>query len=91
MKRGKKMPEKEKIKQFIVNDLILDDSGINLTDTTPLIDSGVVDSLGIMKLLGFLENDFLIKISGDDLIPDNFATINAINDLVKKKKCLISC
>ena len=44
------MPTREKIRQFIVNELISDGSGAALTDTVQLIDSGVIDSFGIMSL-----------------------------------------
>jgi len=79
------MPTREKIRQFIVNELIADGSGSELTDTVLLIDSGVIDSLGIMSLLGFLEENFSIQISGDDLVPDNFASISTISNFVALK------
>ena len=81
------MPTREKIRQFIVDELISDGSGVELTDTVPLIDSGVIDSFGIMSLLGFLEENFSIEISGDDLMPENFASISTICDFVAQKSC----
>ncbi len=79
------MPIRAKVRQFIVNELISDGSGAALTDTSPLIESGVIDSLGIMSLLGFLEENFSIRISGEDLTPDNFASISTISDYVVMK------
>ena len=79
------MPTREKIRQFIVNELIADGRGCELTDSEPLIESGVIDSLGIMSLLGFLEENFAIQISGDDLVPDNFASISTISEFVALK------
>ncbi len=79
------MPTREKIRQFIMNELVADGSGSELSDTVLLIDSGVIDSLGIMSLLGFLEENFSIQISGEDLVPDNFATISTISDFVAQK------
>lgn len=49
-----------------------------------LLESGVLDSLGIMKLLEYLERAFSIRISEEDLLPDNFQSINAITLLVQK-------
>jgi acyl carrier protein len=79
------MPTREKIRQFIVDELIPDGSGAELTDTLHLIESGVIDSFGIMSLLGFLEENFSIQISGDDLMPDNFSSISTICDFVTQK------
>ena len=57
--------------------------GLSLTDN--LIDSGILDSLGIMKLILFLEEKFSVKITDEDLIPENFESIQTINLLVQKK------
>ncbi len=84
------MPNKEKIRQFIATKLIADGSDVKLTDTASLIDSGIIDSFGIMTLLGYLEEDFSIQISGDDLIPENFASIETISEFISKKSgCLL--
>ena len=57
--------------------------GLSLTDN--LIDTGILDSLGIMKLILFLEEKFSVKITDEDLIPENFESIRTINLLVQKK------
>jgi acyl carrier protein len=57
-----------------------------LGDTDPLIDSGIIDSLGIMKLIGFLEDKMAIQITDEELTPENFSTIESISGLVQKKK-----
>ena len=56
-----------------------------LRDDTALIESGIVDSLGIMKLLQYLEDSFSIRISDDELRPENFETPGAIASLVATK------
>lgn len=81
------MLAKEKIKNFIVTELMSDGNVTELTDTTLLIESGIIDSLGIMSLLGYLEDNFSVQISGDDLIPENFSTIATIGDLLTQKGC----
>lgn len=79
------MPMKEKLRQFIISEFISDGNGSELTDTVPLIDSGVIDSFGIMSLLGYLEESFSIEISGDDLVPENFASIETISKFISLK------
>ena len=53
-----------------------------LGDEDDLIDSGVVDSLGIFQLIAFLEERFGIKIGDEEITPENFGTIAAIDRLV---------
>lgn len=49
-----------------------------------LLESGILDSLGIMKLLEYLERTFFIRVSEEDLLPENFESINAITFLLHK-------
>lgn len=79
------MPIKNQLRQFIISEFIADGNGSELTDTVPLIDSGVIDSFGIMSLLGYLEENFSIEISGDDLVPENFASIETISKFISLK------
>jgi acyl carrier protein len=50
-----------------------------------LLGRGVIDSVNMLKLLAFIEERFGIRISDDELIPENFETINAICKLIEKK------
>jgi acyl carrier protein len=54
-------------------------------DDTSLIESGIVDSLGIMKLLQYLEDSFEIRIGDEELLPENFETPGKIASLVEQK------
>ncbi len=75
----------EQIKQFILSDLIKDGSATELDNDENLIDSGVVDSLGIMKLVAFLEKNFKVSVSDDEILLDNFETIDAISGFLSSK------
>ena len=79
------MDNKYQIKQFIQKEIINDPEDDSLEDATQLIENGIIDSLGIMKLLTFFEEFFLIKLNEDELIPENFETLTAITLLVNKK------
>ncbi len=76
---------KDLIKQFIQNEILYDKEKVALEDSTLLIDSGTIDSLGIMKLLAFLEETYSIKMNEDELIPENFESVEVISHLIEKK------
>jgi acyl carrier protein len=78
------MDVKTEIKRFINSEIIDGKSNAQLTDDIHLIDTGIIDSMGIMKLLTYLEDTFSIKIDSDDLVLENFEYIDAICRLVKK-------
>ncbi len=79
------MSSKDQIKEFILSDLVKDKNFTELADSDPLIETGIIDSLGIMKLIGFLEDNLNIQVSDNELIPENFSSIEAISELVSKK------
>ena len=79
------MNTKETIRNFIVSELVADRQHANLSDTDKLIETGIIDSLGIMKLIGFLEEKLSFEIEDDELIPENFSTIESITKLVENK------
>jgi acyl carrier protein len=57
-----------------------------LSDDLPLLESGIVDSLGVLDVVGFLEQTFQIKIDDDELTPDNFANIRSLVAFVESKR-----
>lgn len=50
-----------------------------------LLESGIVDSLGVVELVEFLERTFGISVSEEDLLPENFDSIRRMADLVDRK------
>lgn len=52
---------------------------------TPLIDSGIVDSLGLFKVIAHIEDEFKIKIAPEEILIENFATLNAIAGFIQSK------
>jgi len=59
---------------------------VQVDTTTKLIDEGVVDSMGVMELVTFLEQSFDVEFEMDDLTEDNFASIVSVNKLISGKK-----
>lgn len=72
------------IREFITSELLHGTLTSPLNDLDPLIETGIIDSLGVMSLLAFLENKFSIQMPGDELIPENFETVSAIAALVDR-------
>jgi acyl carrier protein len=77
-----KIAPEEIIREFITVNLLAEHKDLHFSDNESLIDSGIIDSFGIMALLGFLEEKFAIKVSGDDLLPENFDSIITITAMI---------
>ncbi len=79
------MVNKQLIKEFIQSELVSDRTDDHLSNTDNLIESGIIDSLGIMRLIAYLEKTYSIKITDDDLVVDNFETIEAISTFLRNR------
>ncbi|EPR10468.1 acyl carrier protein [Ruminiclostridium papyrosolvens] len=77
------MDKKKIIKDFLLDTVIKEVDTI--TDEQQLIDSGLIDSISIVNVILFLEKQFKISFSEEDMLPENFETLNAMVDTVEKK------
>ena len=58
----------------------------NVSPDDNLIDSGILDSLAIMQLVGHLEKEYGITIPTEDINPEHFATVTTLASLVRTKQ-----
>ena len=80
------MDEKMKIKQFIVEEFMPDVPAEQLEDDFDLLAGGVVDSLGLLKVVAWLESEYDIGVDESELGPESFRTVNAIHEYIEQQK-----
>lgn len=68
---------KDKIRQFLMTNFYVADPS-QLGDDTSLLDTGIVDSTGVLEVISFIETAFGIKVAEQDMIPDNLDSIAKI-------------
>jgi acyl carrier protein len=66
------------INDYISRELVQDPALLPLTDEASLMESGILDSLSLLRLVVFLEERFGIMVGDADLLPENFSSVNAI-------------
>lgn len=76
----------EKIREFIVRQLLLKHSGSELGLEQPLLESGIMTSFGVVELVSYVERTFGVTIDDYDVVPENFQTVKAIARLVASKR-----
>jgi acyl carrier protein len=79
------MTTEERIRRFIVENFYVSDATALTTDTS-LIEGGYVDSTGMLEVVGFLEEQFSIRVEDEDLVPANFETIGRIAAYLDRKR-----
>lgn len=80
------LPIAESIRAFVLAEFLPGEDPSQLTDTTPLITSGIVDSIATLKLVDFLETKFGISVAAHETDADHLDTVERIVALVGSKK-----
>jgi acyl carrier protein len=73
-----------KIREFILKKFPLARKR-QLKDSDALLESGVLDSLGMLDMVQFIEKEFSVALSDDELTPENFQTIDRIAAFIRTK------
>jgi len=72
------------VRDFIQQNFIFDPKMVLANDES-LLGAGVIDSTGVLELIGFLEEKFQLQFGDDELIAENFDTILKITAFLQKK------
>jgi acyl carrier protein len=75
----------KQLEEYLLTDVAAGSDKKTIDPDEDLITQGLIDSLGIMKLIGFLDERFGVKVEDQELVPENFQTLKALADLVAKK------
>ena len=73
------MTRRQQIKQFILGNFLFTDDDNALADDTSLIQQGIVDSTGILELIGFIEENWHVQVPAQDMTPANFDSLGSID------------
>jgi acyl carrier protein len=74
------------IKDFIMKEFLEGEDPNELTSTTSLVSSGILDSLATLKLITFLEAEFGISVEPHEADEEHLETISAIAQLIESKR-----
>ncbi len=73
------------IKAYILEEFLPGEDASELTDTTPLKSTGILDSIATLSVVSFLEERFKIQIEPHELDGDTFESVANIEQLVSSK------
>ncbi|WP_349360662.1 acyl carrier protein [Stappia sp.] len=73
------------VREFITNEFAPDISPADLPEDLDLIESGIIDSLGVLRLVAFLEDELSVAIAPEELDVDLYKSLNSIGSLLSAK------
>ena len=77
---------KQQIKDYIMAEFLPGESPDELTDTTPLISGGILDSIATLKLVMFIEETWKVAFAPHEVDKENLDTLASMTRLLVSKK-----
>ena len=74
----------KELRQFIASELGRDVSGV--ADADSLLEAGVIDSMGVLELVSFIEKQYRIAVAEDEMMPENFDSVDAIAAFIDRRR-----
>ncbi len=79
------MQIEDKIRRFIVKNLYYAEEN-PITDEDSFLETGVVDSMGVMELVAFIQSEFGIEVAQNEIVVENFDSIRRLANFVRRKR-----
>jgi acyl carrier protein len=73
------------VRQYILQNFLMGDMGVQLKDDQSFLDHHIIDSTGFIELVTFLESTWNIKIEDEEMIPENLDSLDCIERFVRAK------
>jgi acyl carrier protein len=75
----------EMIRTYIAENMLFSDNGYPYSDSASFLEEGIVDSMGIMELVMFVDENFGITVEDEELTPDNFDSVAKLAAYIRRK------
>ncbi len=73
------------IRDFIAKNLIYSADGFSYSDDASLLREGIIDSLGVVELVEFVQKTYGFKVEQQEVTPDNFDSVTKLTAYVRRK------
>lgn len=80
---------KTQIKQYLAQDILFSDRGFGYDDDASFLEQGILDSIGFMELVGYVEKAFGIKVGPEEVVPENFDSVNKLARYISTKQASV--
>jgi acyl carrier protein len=76
---------KNLIRDYILQNFLFTDNGDSLRNDASFLEEGIVDSTGVLELVMFVEETFGIEVNDEEIIPENFDSVDYLAHYVRSK------
>lgn len=75
----------QEIREFVISNFLFGQAGISVADDQSFLETGIIDSTGVLELVAFLEQRFDITVADRELLPDNLDSVSGVARFVRRK------
>jgi acyl carrier protein len=75
----------EVIRNYVVDNFLMGEGHRLASDKVSFLDSGIIDSTGVLELVTFIEETFNVVVEDDELLPENLDSVNNLANFVRRK------
>jgi acyl carrier protein len=75
----------QEIRQFIIDNFLFGELDAKLSNDDSFIDTGIIDSTGVLELVAFLEDKYESEIQDNELVPNNLDSVNRLLQFISRK------
>ena len=73
------------IREYIAREILFSGDGYPYSDDASFLNEGIVDSMNVLELVMFVEKEFQVKVDDQEIVPDNFDSVNRLANYVLQK------
>jgi acyl carrier protein len=74
-----------RIRDYVARNLLFSDDGFGYDDDASFLQEGIVDSVGVLELVLFVEETFGVEVNDQEIIPDNFDSVDKLASYIRSK------
>jgi len=80
----------KQIGKYVTENLLYVDDGFEYDDDTSFIGEGLIDSMGVMELLAWVQSTFDISVDQQEVTPDNFDSVRKLANFIRRKQSVLA-
>ncbi len=77
---------KDELEKYLLSEVVIYHDKKTIEPDEDLLTQGLIDSMGILQLVNFVEKTFAVEVGDEEIVPENFRSLNCLNEFIKNKK-----
>jgi acyl carrier protein len=78
----------QQIREFVVSNFMFGQNGDGLADDQSFLESGIIDSTGVLELIAFVEERFSVAVADDEIVPANLDSVRQLAAFITRKTAM---